>query len=86
MAPRVVLGILAAATVLAASQEPVRAYAANGVCCLLHALGIFASSGSRTALEELRAKRVRRETVSGSSGGARRTWPLKPVCPLKPSP
>jgi hypothetical protein len=36
---KVVLGILGSAALLAASQEPVRAAAADCVCCILCALG-----------------------------------------------
>ena len=40
LATKVVLGVLATAAVLAASQEPVREAAGDCVCCILHALGI----------------------------------------------
>ncbi len=40
LATKVVLAVLGSAALLAASQEPVRAYAADTVCCLLSALGL----------------------------------------------
>ena len=38
-ATKLVLGILGSAALLAAAQEPVRAAAADCVCCILCALG-----------------------------------------------
>ena len=39
LATKLVIGVLASAALLAASQEPVRAAAADCVCCILCALG-----------------------------------------------
>lgn len=40
LATKVILGFLAGAALLAASQEPVRAAASDCVCCVLRALGL----------------------------------------------
>jgi hypothetical protein len=37
---KVAIALFAGAAILAASQEPVRAYAVDSVCCLLQALGL----------------------------------------------
>jgi hypothetical protein len=39
LATKVVLGVLGSTAILAAAQEPVRAAAADCVCCILCALG-----------------------------------------------